>query len=379
MANDKDFIVKNTVEVGGSLKTTVGTITANDIDLSTGNYFIDTLTGDTTYTFSNPGAVQSFQLEVTGVVVPGASLATAVYDAKTFSVLAQDTSPDGLFFKADGTAMYVLGDTNSTVFQYTLSTAWDVSTASYASKSFVYSAQTTQGSGMAFKPDGTKMYIVRNGASDFIYQYTLSTAWDVSTASYDSKSLDVAAQDSAPQGVAFKTDGTKMYLLGNTGNDVTEYDLSTAWDISTASFLQVGSVGSLSTTPMDFAFSSDGTVLFVADGSNDGIHSFTLSTAWDVSTLTEGDSFSTFVALNNAVMGFAIGNDSKFYHVSRVEDTVYQYSFNTPARITWPASVEWAAGTAAPDVGVGETDLLSFVTSDSGASYLGFLVQDNLS
>ena len=379
MANDKDFVIKNAVEVGGSLKTTVGTITANDIDLSTGNYFTDTLTGDTTYTFSNPGVVQSFQLEVTGAEGATPSLATAVYDAKTFSVLTEDTSPDGLFFKADGTAMYVLGAANNTVFQYTLSTAWDVSTASYASKSFDYSAQTITGVGMAFKPDGTKMYIVRSSSSDIVHQYTLSTAWDISTASYDSKSLDVGAQETGPEGIAFKTDGTKMYVLGIVSNDINEYNLSTAWDLSTASFSQVGSVASLAATSVDLAFSSDGTVLFIADGDGDAIHSFTLSTAWDVSTLADGDSFSTFVALNSAVMAFAIGDDSKFYHVSQVEDTVYQYSFNTPAPITWPASVEWAAGTAAPDVGVGETDLLSFVTSDSGTSYLGFLVQDNLS
>ena len=66
MANNKDFIVKNAVEVGGPVTATVGTITSNDIDLSTGNYFSDTLAANTTYTFSNAGDVQSFQLEVTG-------------------------------------------------------------------------------------------------------------------------------------------------------------------------------------------------------------------------------------------------------------------------------------------------------------------------
>jgi DNA-binding beta-propeller fold protein YncE len=260
-----------------------------------------------------------------------------------------------------------------------LSTAWDVSTASYASKSFSHASETVSCSGLSFKPDGTKMYIVRNDSTDAIYQYTLSTAWDVSTASYDSKSLNVATQDTAPQGVAFKTDGTKLYLLGNSGDDLNEYDLSTAWDVSTGSYLQVGSISALSNTPMDLAFNSDGTTVFIADGSDDAIHSFNLSTAWDVSTLTAGDSFSTFVALDNTTMGFAIGDDSKFYHVSETEDTVYQYSFSTPATITWPGSVEWAAGTAAPDTGIGETDLLSFVTSDGGTSYLGSLVEDNLS
>lgn len=66
MANDKDFLLKNAVEVGGPTKVTLGSITSSDIDLATGNYFADTLAADTTYTISNAGDVQSFQLEVTG-------------------------------------------------------------------------------------------------------------------------------------------------------------------------------------------------------------------------------------------------------------------------------------------------------------------------
>ena len=66
MANNKDFILDRAVEVGGSTKLTIGSISSSNIDLSTGNYFTDTLTADTTYTFSNAGTVQYFQVEVTG-------------------------------------------------------------------------------------------------------------------------------------------------------------------------------------------------------------------------------------------------------------------------------------------------------------------------
>lgn len=66
MANDKDFVIKNALEVGKDTKVTLGTITSGTVDLSTGNYFAETLTGNTTYTFSNPGNVQAFQVEVTG-------------------------------------------------------------------------------------------------------------------------------------------------------------------------------------------------------------------------------------------------------------------------------------------------------------------------
>jgi hypothetical protein len=66
MANDKNFLLKNAIEVGGSTKVTLGTITSGTVNLSTGNYFSQTLAANTTYTFSNPGDVQAFQMEITG-------------------------------------------------------------------------------------------------------------------------------------------------------------------------------------------------------------------------------------------------------------------------------------------------------------------------
>tara|TARA_R110000787_G_scaffold142252_1_gene255881 strand:+ start:325 stop:681 length:357 start_codon:yes stop_codon:yes gene_type:complete len=66
MANNKDFVFKGVIEIGGSTKVTIGSITSNAIDLATGNYFTDTLSANTTYTITNPGAIQSFELEVTG-------------------------------------------------------------------------------------------------------------------------------------------------------------------------------------------------------------------------------------------------------------------------------------------------------------------------
>ena len=66
MANDKDFVLKNALEVGKDTKVTLGTITSGTVDLSTGNYFAETLAANTTYVFNNAGGVQSFQLEVTG-------------------------------------------------------------------------------------------------------------------------------------------------------------------------------------------------------------------------------------------------------------------------------------------------------------------------
>jgi hypothetical protein len=151
----------------------------------------------------------------------------------TFSTTAQDTVPADVFFKPDGLSMYVLGDTNNTVFQYTLGTAWSVATASYASKSFSVGAQEGAPAGLWFKPDGTVMYVVGTSI-DTVFQYALATAWDVSTASYGGIFYSVAAQEATPNQVNLSDNGLKMWLLGATGDDIWEYDLGTAWDVSTA-------------------------------------------------------------------------------------------------------------------------------------------------
>jgi hypothetical protein len=68
------------------------------------------------------------------------------------SVSSQDTSPYGLAFSSDGTKMYVTGNTNDTVYQYSLSTAWDVSTASFGliSPMMVTSNNKSFGSALSF-------------------------------------------------------------------------------------------------------------------------------------------------------------------------------------------------------------------------------------
>jgi len=52
---------------------------------------------------------------------------SAIYEEKFKYVGGEEASPWGVFFKPDGTKMYVVGFSADTVFQYSLSTPWDVS------------------------------------------------------------------------------------------------------------------------------------------------------------------------------------------------------------------------------------------------------------
>jgi DNA-binding beta-propeller fold protein YncE len=105
------------------------------------------------------------------------------------------------------------------------------------------------------------MFIVGDQGND-INEYILSSGFDVSTASY-SQNFSVSAQETAPHGIAFNTDGTKMFIVGKTGDNVNEYALSTGFDVSTASYSQNFSIASQETDPTGIAFNADGTKMFI--------------------------------------------------------------------------------------------------------------------
>ena len=353
--------------------------TATTLDLSTGNYFSHTPSVNTTFAFSNApasGTAAGFALALTGANVgEGYDLANASYDSVSFSVGSQETFPSSLVFKPDGTKMFVVGYGNDAIFQYSLSTAWDVSSASYDSVSFSTSSQEAAPQGLFIKPDGTKFWITGN--SDKVFQYSLSTAWDISTASYDSVSFATGTQIGLPVGVEFKSDGTKMYIIDIQGTQrVYQYSLSTAWDISTASYDSVSfSTSSQDTAPLDLTFNSDGTKMYMIGATTDAIYQYGLSTAWDLSSASY-DSVSFSVASQEATPRdvFFKPDGTKFYIVGDASDTVYQYTSGSTATatFTYPSSVKFPSGTAPAGPAIGETDVLVFYTDDGGTTYQGF-------
>jgi len=331
MANDKDFRIKNGLQLGGSLVEAVGTITGTTLDLTSGNVFSYTPTAETTFVFSNPpttGTALGFTLQLNGEFIDGGyDLANAEPPAYgRFSVAAQEATPQGIFFKPDGTKMYVIGSSGEDVNEYDLSTAWDVSSASYL-QNFSVAAQEATPTGIFFKPDGLKMYVLGSSGDD-VNEYDLSTAWDITTASY-LQNFSVAAQEATPQGIFFKPDGLKMYVLGSSGNDVNEYDLSTAWDITTASYLQNFSVSAQETNPTGIFFKPDGTKMYVTGTVGDDVNEYDLSTAWDITTASYLQNFSVAAQQTVPTGMFFKPDGTKMYVIGYIGDAVFSYTLST--------------------------------------------------
>ena len=246
------------------------------------------------------------------------------YQDKQFSFSSQDNEPRQITFKTDGSIMYLAGGQNTTIYQYTLSTAWDVSTATYASKSFSASSQASFLRGIQFKSDGTKMFVA-SGGNKTVYQYSLSTAWDVSTASYDSVS-DTLTEVNSLQNLVFKTDGTKMYAnsYDGSGSEVLyQYALSTAWDLSTSSYDSKSLT--LGADEVYATFTSDGTKLYTGNFSEELIE-YTLSTAWDISTGSATGGSGDIGELTSLTGITLKSDDNVLFATGQDSDKVVQYS-----------------------------------------------------
>jgi len=244
-------------------------------------------------------------------------LSTISYDSKSLS-LSSASDPNNIFFKSDGTKFYVVSKNDSYILEFDVSTAWDISTGSSGySRRYLVSSQMSNPTGIFFKPDGTKMYVLSNN-DDTVYQYSLSTAWNVTTASYDSKSFSVSSQEANPRPILLSSDGTKMFVTGTGSTEIEQYGLSTAYDISSASYSNLSlDISSEASFPYSMAFKSDGKKLYVFGATTDKIHQYStglsvgdlLTSPITLSGLTNGTSYTFNVWAINA-FGWSAPSDA---------------------------------------------------------------------
>jgi len=252
------------------------------------------------------------------------NVADISYDSVAYAYTTE-TAPEGLAFSTDGTKMYIVGYSTDRVNQFTLSTAWDLSTASDDSVNFSIVSQEGTVRAVAFSKTGTKMYVVGNSA-DRVFQYTLSTAWDLSSASYDNVNFSIGSQDSVPLGLNFNDDGTKMYVAGNSADDIFQYTLGTAYDVSSASYDSALDITSLDTVVRDIIFSKTGTRAYVVGSGTRSVYQFSLSTGFDISTASYDSASFSFINEDNVPTSIKFSADGTKIYMLGYGRSVHQYS-----------------------------------------------------
>ena len=197
---------------------------------------------------------------------------SSAYDVSTASLVSTTpitvvNLPHAIEFKSDGTMMYVIDNTATRVEQFNLTEAWNSATLSH--DDFFSVSDEAQLRGLTFKPDGTKMYVI-GSQKEIVYQYTLTTPWDVTTAGSRVSSPDLTSDENDPRNIQFNSDGTIMYLGGSGGDEINKYTLSSAYDVSTAELSDTYSVSTESLRMRGFVIVDNGSKIFITDDIDDG-------------------------------------------------------------------------------------------------------------
>ena len=202
--------------------------------------------------------------------------------------------------------------------------------------------------GITFKPDGTKMYITGIGA-DKILQYNLTTAFDITSAALE-KSVLIRTVEGAPEDVKFNSDGTVIFILGTGGNGIDRWSLSTPYDIGsiTAADTTFTSIGG---DPRGLAFNNDGTKMFVLNQTNTRVEEYNLSTPYNPDTKTLTNTLTNATSSNfHQGLGFNADGSKMFVVKSRggsnTDNKIDEYALSTAFDIS--SSSATLTGTFSP-------------------------------
>ncbi len=175
----------------------------------------------------------------------------------------------GLFIRDDGDMMWVFNRTE--IRAYDLSVAWDLGTASF-SQYLDLSEVVQRGHDFDFKNDGTVL-IIDDRNAQAVHQYELETPWDIATASHVF-TLDISDVEQEVRGLEMILDGSVMLLLDTVRMEVLQYDLSSPYEISTASLSSILDVSAQSGDPRGLSISTDLSRIYITGRDNEAVYMY---------------------------------------------------------------------------------------------------------
>ena len=177
----------------------------------------------------NPSSNRMYVLESSGILVEYSissgrpATASQIRQIDLNSVIFSTYNYSAFQISDDGNKLFVAGNgTNNYVFRLDLSTAWNISTASYNSNN--YQGSLNSMTGLSIKPDGSSLITV--DLNESLDQIELSTSWDLNTASIVAGSSIIENQDDNEGGIFIPPDGEKLYYGGTSTDTIYQYSIT---------------------------------------------------------------------------------------------------------------------------------------------------------
>ena len=302
--------------------------------------------------------------------------------SESYDTTSDNAIPAGMHFNTDGTKVFVIGSngTEDEVNEYSLTTAFDISTTQTITRRLGIGTnelgtpiQDLHPYGITFNGDGTKLYISGNGGNK-IYELDLGSAFNISSATLNGElATNIHANgDGTPCGITFNNDGTKLFLAGFANHRIVYWSLSTPYSVESAGTPSAFSVSTTAHKPRDVDFNSDGTKMYVVSGTNDHIAAFDLDSAFDLSgTVTHRGNLSVNSEDDQPFTMEFNSNGTKLFMLGYTDDKIHEYSLSVAFEIinTIPTLSSSVPADNATSVALDSTIVLNFsesVDAESG-------------
>ena len=256
-----------------------------------------------------------------------------------FDFSASETISTTVKFSPDGKTMFVIGVSSDTLRQYSLGTAFDLSSSpTLVDSKFIRTIQNAA-QDIEFNSDGTIIYIIGTDGDD-IDQWTLSSPYDIGSISTtaSSKNINIGGD---PRGLKFSNDGKKLFIVHQVSSAkgrVDEFTLTTPYDLDTrtkTNELTLSYTG-IGGRRQGINFSSDGYKLFITNSATDAsdpeasrnlIREYSLDSPFNISNPTNNGDFQPSYIAKFRLTGLTFNNDgSKMFHTDFTNHKVYEYT-----------------------------------------------------
>jgi len=233
-----------------------------------------------------------------------------------FSVANKALGYNGLYISRDGRFKYVLDSTGDRIIQYNLTIPNNISTAVYW-QNLSISANETSATGLTFSYDETKFYIVGTSGDD-VTQYNMTVANNIVTATPFTRFKTNITPNS--NGITISEDDTKIYIVSTAEPDtIYQYNLSIATDLNSANNntnIELNINAWIDSGSGLFFKRPTGEKMFVVNSNSDNVEVFTLSVPWDIST-GNSDLVEFYVGNQDTVpQDLAFDNDGRFMYIA---------------------------------------------------------------
>ena len=254
---------------------------------------------------------------------------------------SDENVPTSVKFSSDGKTMFHVGVNSTKLRQYSLSTGFDLSTASSETAEKDLSAAQGAPQDIAFNSDGTILFIIGTQASnDGIHQWNLNTPYDISDITVaDGAFTPIEISSVDPRGFKFSNDGKKLFVVDTQSNGkVYEFKLSTAYNLSGMVHTNTLSLGITVGRRQGIDFSSDGYKLFITNSATHGanpvasknfIREYSLSTPFNITNPTNNGDFQPGYIAKFKLTGLTFNKDgSKMFHTDFHNQDIHEYTLS---------------------------------------------------